>query len=119
VLDDDPSLREMIATALEMRGATVVVAANLAEALRAEGPFKLAIVDLMLGEQRGDAAIARLRNAGSVRLAMLASGMELPRRFTANGEPNAVLRKPFELQDLYERVAEVLSREPSDRKSTG
>jgi two-component system, OmpR family, response regulator len=115
VLDDDPSLREMIATALQMRGAEVVAAASLEEALAAEGPFKLAITDLMLGEQRGDLAIAQLRDAGLVDLALMVTGTELPQRFAARGEPDAVVRKPFELQDLFESVAEVLGRGHTDK----
>ncbi len=119
VLDDDPSLREMIGTALQMRGAEVVLAANLNEALRAQGPFKLALVDLLLGDQRGDAALAHLRAVGTVNAAMIVTGSELPRRLAPGGEPDAVLRKPFELRDLYERVAEVLSRERGSRNAAG
>jgi CheY-like chemotaxis protein len=119
VLDDDPALRDMIATALEMRGAQVVAVSSLADALQTTGKFKLALVDLMLGDQRGDVAIARLRAAGMISTAMIVTGTEPPRRFAPNGEPDALLRKPFELQDLYERVAEVLSRERDSKTAAG
>jgi signal transduction histidine kinase/CheY-like chemotaxis protein len=111
VLDDDASLREMIATALHMRGAQVQSAGTLDEALALTGPFDVAVIDYILGEQRGDAAIAALRNAGSVARALLVSGTELPRQLAQGGEPDGVLRKPFELNDLFERVSGLLADE--------
>jgi two-component system, cell cycle sensor histidine kinase and response regulator CckA len=108
ILDDDASLREMIATALEMRGAEVCPAASLGEALALEGPFRLAVVDFLLGDQRGDVALSRLRAAGVVDRALLVTGTDVPRKLIVGGEPDAVLRKPFELDELFERVGELL-----------
>jgi signal transduction histidine kinase/CheY-like chemotaxis protein len=108
VIDDDASLREMIGTALRMRGAVVELAANLSDALKLQGPFKLAVVDYLLGEQRGDVALARLRAAGLVETGLLVTGTEVPRKLVAGGEPDGVLRKPFELNELFERVAELI-----------
>jgi signal transduction histidine kinase len=116
VLDDDTSLREMIATALQMRGAKVQSAATLEDALRYDGPFDVAVIDYLLGDQRGDAAIAALRAAGSVERALLVTGTELPRQLAVGGEPDGVLRKPFELNDLFERVSGLLARD-ADRRS--
>lgn len=118
VLDDDTSLREMIATALQMRGAEVSSAATLEDALALRGPFDVAVVDYILGDQRGDAALAALRNAGTVRRALLVSGTELPRQLAAGGEPDGVLRKPFELNDLFERVSGLLAEEAARRSRT-
>jgi two-component system cell cycle sensor histidine kinase/response regulator CckA len=118
IIDDDASLREMIATALEMRGAEVCPAASLAEALKLQGPFRLAVVDFLLGDQRGDVALARLRAEGVVDRALLVTGTDVPRKLVAGGEPNAVLRKPFELDELFERVAELLEpAAPSNRRT--
>jgi signal transduction histidine kinase len=109
VLDDDQSLREMIATALQMRGARVLVAASLDDALRLQGAFDVAVVDYLLGDQRGDIAIAALRHAGLATRCLLVTGTELPEQLVAGGEPNAQLRKPFELNDLFDCVADMLS----------
>jgi two-component system, cell cycle sensor histidine kinase and response regulator CckA len=117
VLDDDASLREMIGTALQMRGAEVVLASRLSDALAEQAPFKLALVDLRLGDERGDAALARLRAAGLVNAALLVTGADLPSFLVEGGEPDGVLRKPFELDDLYERIAEVLGEEASAVRS--
>jgi CheY-like chemotaxis protein len=107
ILDDDASLREMIGTALQMRGAQVELAANLNEALQLQGPFRLAVVDYLLGDQRGDVALARLRAAGVVDLGLLVTGTEVPRKVVPGGEPDGVLRKPFELNELFEQVTEL------------
>ena len=108
----------MIATALQMRGAEVVLAASLGEALQQKGPFTLALIDFLLGDQRGDAALARLRAAGIVTAGLFVTGTDVPRKLAPDGEPNGVLRKPFELDDLFERVAEVLGQERDDRSAT-
>jgi signal transduction histidine kinase/CheY-like chemotaxis protein len=115
VLDDDTSLREMIATALQMRGADVRSAATIDEALEHQGPFDVAVIDYILGEQRGDAAIAALRRSGAVKRALLVSGTELPSQLEEGGEPDGVLRKPFELTDLFDRVSGLLAEEAARR----
>jgi signal transduction histidine kinase/CheY-like chemotaxis protein len=115
VLDDDSSLREMIATALQMRGAHVRSASTVDDALKLSGPFDVAVIDYILGEQRGDAAIAALRRAGAVKRALLVSGTELPRQLEEAGKPDGVLRKPFELNDLFERVSGLLAEEAGRR----
>jgi DNA-binding response OmpR family regulator len=119
IIDDDASLREMIGTALQMRGAQVELAGNLNEALQLQGPFRLAVVDYLLGEQRGDVALARLRAAGVVDSGLLVSGTDVPRKLVPGGEPDAVLRKPFELSELFERVAELIASERGRQTATG
>ena len=119
VVDDDASLREMIGTALQMRGAEVVLAASLNEALQAGGPFNLAVVDYLLGDQRGDAVLAALRAAGQVSVGLLVTGTDVPRRLISGGEPDAILRKPFELNDLFEQVGELLNSRRARQSCTG
>ncbi|HEX4351976.1 MAG TPA: ATP-binding protein, partial [Polyangiales bacterium] len=118
VVDDDASLREMIGTALQMRGAQVELAASLNEALAQSGPFKLVIIDYLLGDQRGDVALAMLRASGIVDVGLLVTGTEVPRKLLPGGEPDGILRKPFELNELFERVAELI-RPDRPRRATG
>jgi signal transduction histidine kinase/CheY-like chemotaxis protein len=108
VVDDDEGLREMIATALGMRGAEVVAVDTPEAALREQGPFLLAVVDLLLPGMRGDALVAALRARGVITRAMLVTGTELPEDVAEAGRPDMVLRKPFELEDLFERLADLL-----------
>ena len=102
VIDDDLGLREMISTALGMRGAEVVAVDRAEAALVQKEPFAVAIVDLLLPGMRGDALLARLREARLVEIGMLMTGTELPNALAAGGRPDVLLRKPFELEELFE-----------------
>lgn len=118
VVDDDRSLREMTATALSVRGAEVVAVGTPREAMAAEGTFDLALVDMLLPETTGDALLKALRTSGKVMNGLLVTGTEISQlRLIPGGEPNGVLRKPFRLDDLFERVAETLGK-PSARDAS-
>jgi signal transduction histidine kinase/ActR/RegA family two-component response regulator len=110
VVDDDDALREMIGTALSLRGADVVTAANGDEARSAEGRFDIALIDMMLDECRGDELLASLRRRGSVSAAMLVTGAVQKPRLVAGGEPDDWVRKPFEVSQLVERIRRTLER---------
>lgn len=113
VVDDDASLREMIAAALAMRGAEVVAVGSPEAALAERGPFALAVVDLRLPEVSGDVLASRLRASGIAQRVLLITGMEPPDQYAPGGAPDAVLRKPFELEDLFDEITRLLSARPS------
>jgi CheY-like chemotaxis protein len=119
VVDDDAGLREMIATALSMRGAEVVCVADAKGALEQPGPFALAIIDLLLPGMRGDELLARLRALGVTHTGMLVTGTEPPLELADGGTPDAVLRKPFELEDLFQRLSELLGKRPESSSVAG
>lgn len=116
VVEDDLGLREMIATALSMRGAEVTAVDGSDAALAQRMPFSLAIIDLLLPGMRGDALLARLRDARLVERGMLMTGTELPAGISAGGQPDALLRKPFELEELFEGVAAAVAGEALARR---
>jgi signal transduction histidine kinase/ActR/RegA family two-component response regulator len=118
VVDDDLGLREMISTALSMRGAEVVAVGSAEAALAQPGPFALAIVDLLLPDMRGDALLARVRKAQLAPVGMLVTGTELPANLAPDGQPDVVLRKPFELEELFEGLAAALSSERASSRSS-
>src|SRR5690606_34377657 len=100
VVDDDAAMRSMVRTALELQGARVHTAAGAEEALEIEEEFfELALVDLSLGAARGDELLARLRAQERVGCAILVTGSPDLELDPASA-PDAVLRKPFELEDL-------------------
>ena len=120
VVEDDDGVRSLIETALIVAGASPVGVATAAEAARAVGPFALALVDLILPDQRGDHLIAALRRAGTVVRAALVSGASEPPDLHAEGHPDAVLRKPFESQEvvaLAERLVETAAAPGDDGES--
>lgn len=107
VVDDDEAMRALVRTALELQGAQVRTAAGIEDALALEGPFVLALVDLSLGADRGDALLARLRAAGRVDRAILITGSP-DAELDPLGAPDVVLRKPFELEELTRTIDAVL-----------
>jgi CheY-like chemotaxis protein len=111
VVDDDSAVRSMIATALELQGARVHASPSCEDARTVEGDFDLALVDLSLGDGRGDELIAELRASGRVERAMLLTGSS-EGDLSPAGEPDAVLRKPFELDDLVRAIDHLLARAP-------
>lgn len=110
VVDDDDALREMVATALTLRGADVVQAKGSEQAKLAEGRFDIALIDMMLDEYRGDELLAALRRRGTVSAAMLVTGTVQKPRLVPGGEPDDWLRKPFDLGHLVERIRRTLDR---------
>jgi signal transduction histidine kinase/CheY-like chemotaxis protein len=116
VVEDDLGLREMIATALGMRGAEVVAVESAEAALAQRQPFAIAIIDLLLPGMRGDMVLGRLREAGLVECGMLMTGTDLPAGLSGAGRPEFLLRKPFELEELFEGVAAALAAGPSARR---
>jgi hypothetical protein len=71
----------------------------------------------LLGDVRGDALLAALRHAGVARLGLLMTGAEMPESLAPGGTPDAALRKPFELEELFETLADVLKRGANERRS--
>lgn len=112
VVDDDAAMRSLVRTALELNWADVTVAANREEALAAAGSFDLALVDLALENERGDDLIAELRGLGRLRRAILMTGSASLEPEATRGS-DAVLRKPFELDELHRMIESLLSDEPA------
>jgi signal transduction histidine kinase/ActR/RegA family two-component response regulator len=110
IVEDDDPLREMMATALGLRGARVTAVRNIHEARNVTGHFDIALIDLALDECRGDELLVSLRRRGIVSTAMLVTGSVQKPRIMAGGEPNDWLRKPFELSELVERIQRTLAR---------
>ena len=110
VVDDDQALREMLATALSLRGAEVVSVRSSQEALLLGERFDIALIDMMLDDCRGDELLALLRQRGNVDAAMLVTGAVQKPRLVPGGEPDDWVRKPFEISHLVERIRRTLER---------
>ena len=111
VVDDDEAMRSMIRTAFEIQGAHVTTARGFEDAVRLNGPFDVALVDLALGDGRGDELIAELRCDHRVPKAILLTG-STDADLDPAGAPDAVLRKPFELDELHRVLESVLESSP-------
>jgi anti-sigma regulatory factor (Ser/Thr protein kinase)/CheY-like chemotaxis protein len=110
VIDDDPSIRELLEVALSLRGARVMVTTEVDDARRllARGEVDVALVDETLGENASGAAF------------LLEMALIAPRvgRVLMTGAPSVdhvptaargiVVRKPFLLDDVVRALAVAL-----------
>lgn len=108
VLDDETSIRGLVTTALSLSGISAVGIAGPSEV--PDGTFELALVDLRLGEYDGLAVARDLVASGRVRRIVLMTGAPVGQR---PHDVLAIVRKPFDLDELAARIAEWTAPEPA------
>ena len=113
VVEDEPTLRETLADALESDGFRVVVAADGAEALtrfRADKP-DLVLLDLMLPELSGIEVTRIVRAESAVPIVMLtAKDSELDKVVGLELGADDYVTKPFSLRELSARIRALFRR---------
>lgn len=113
LVDDEPTLRETVAEALEADGYRVVSAADGREALvrfRAERP-DLVLLDLMLPELSGIEVCRIIRAESGVPILMLtARSSEIDKVVGLEVGADDYVTKPFSLRELTARVHALLRR---------
>jgi DNA-binding response OmpR family regulator len=113
VVDDEPSIGEVVSIYLRRAGYQVAVARNGREALDAleKEPPDLVVLDLMLPEVDGLEITRRLRAGGDIPIIMLTARREEADRIAGleMGADDYVV-KPFSPQELVSRVKAVLRR---------
>jgi two-component system, OmpR family, response regulator ResD len=113
VVDDDPTVTEVVASYLDRAGFAVDTAADGPGALAraAASPPDLVVLDLMLPGLDGLQVCRRLREAGPVPVVMLtARGDEEDRILGLEIGADDYVTKPFSPRELVLRVASVLRR---------
>ena len=118
VVDDDPTVREVVITYLTKAGHTVTSAADGKEALAsvAQSPPELVVLDLMLPGVDGLEVCRRLRESSDIPVIMLtAKGTVSDRVVGLEQGADDYVTKPFSPRELVLRVDSVLRRttEPS------
>ncbi len=113
VVDDEPTLRETLAEALEQEGLRVITAADGKEALeqfRAGSP-DLVLLDLMLPQLSGIEVCRILRHESSVPIIMLtARDGEIDKVVGLELGADDYVTKPFSLRELMARIRAQLRR---------
>ena len=113
VVDDEPTLRETLAEALEQDGLRVVTAADGREALerfRAESP-DLVLLDLMLPQLSGIEVCRIMRRESAVPIVMLtAKDSEIDKVVGLELGADDYVTKPFSLRELMARIRAQLRR---------
>lgn len=117
VADDDPDIRELVRFKLEQAGHEVVAAADgdaAIDAVRHQGPFDLAILDIMMPRRTGLEVCEALRVAETTRnlpvllLTAKAQESDVERGFAVGADDYIV--KPFSPRELMSRVTVALAR---------
>ncbi len=113
VVDDEPTLRETLAEALEQDGLRVVTAEDGKEALeafRAESP-DLMLLDLMLPQVSGIEVCRIIRRESSLPIIMLtAKDSEIDKVVGLELGADDYVTKPFSLRELMARIRAQLRR---------
>jgi DNA-binding response OmpR family regulator len=121
VVDDEPSIGEVVSIYLRRAGYQVVVARDGQEALEAlaKQPPDLVVLDLMLPKVDGLEITRRLRAEGDTPIIMLTARREEADRIAGleMGADDYVV-KPFSPQELVSRVKAVLRRTRSSAPSS-
>jgi DNA-binding response OmpR family regulator len=113
VVDDEPTLRETLAEALEADGFRVITAADGREALACfrEHRPELVVLDLMLPEMSGIEVCRILRRESGVPILMLtAKSSELDKVLGLELGADDYVTKPFSLRELTARIHSLLRR---------
>jgi DNA-binding response OmpR family regulator len=113
VVDDEPTLRETLADALEADGFRVVTAADGREALARfrEHLPELVVLDLMLPELSGIEVCRIIRQESGIPILMLtAKSSELDKVLGLELGADDYVTKPFSLRELSARIRALLRR---------
>ena len=117
VVDDEPSIRLLCRVNLELGGYAVLEADNLEEARRqlAGGGVSVMLIDVHVHGQDGRDLVRELRKQGtSMRIALITGTVDLSTAERAGAD--AVLEKPFRLEQLLQVVQQLDARVDSRRK---
>jgi len=118
VVDDAPTILELLSGSLRLTGFEVMTAASGAEATRAvtSGRPDLVLLDVMLPDGDGFEVLRRIRSGGAeVPVIFLTARDEVPDRvqgFAVGGDD--YVTKPFSLEELLGRIRAVLKRTRPD-----
>src|ERR1700727_749057 len=118
VVDDEPTILELLSGSLRLAGFEGATAATGDEAVRAAASSRpdLVLLDVMMPDGDGFEALRRLRSGGSeVPVIFLTARDEVPDRvkgFDIGGDD--YVTKPFSLEELLGRIRAVLKRTRPD-----
>jgi len=105
VVDDDPSIVEVISEILTAEGHEVVAAENGAEALEKVDGESLILLDMRMPVLDGWGFVERFRAAGKRSPIVVMTAAENARRWADEIRAEGYLAKPFEMDTLIAAVA--------------
>jgi two-component system cell cycle sensor histidine kinase/response regulator CckA len=123
VVDDDREVRGVASRVLRDAGCDVLEAATSDEARRIcedhDGPIDLGLVDVVLGDGRGDALAGGLREQRPSMQIILMSGYAAGALGAGGATPPRLLAKPFTPSELRAAVARAADAQPPSGDASG
>jgi CheY-like chemotaxis protein len=115
VVEDNPDVRQVIAGSLQMLGYSVTQARDGGAGLAAleEGTPDLLIVDYAMPDMTGAEVLTQVQARWPELPVILATGYADMRTVEQLIGPDAILRKPFDINDLADAVQVALARRKS------
>lgn len=112
VVDDDPGLRALLATTLELEGHAVLTAADghIALALIEESHPQLILLDKAMPKLDGPAFAQELRARGFTTPIVVISGSDGGNGFARDIQADGFIRKPFKVPHLLDTVEALIAR---------
>ena len=111
IIEDDPSLSDLLRQVLEDEGHRAIVASTLDEAEQAarDEPFELVLADLIEFDLRsGPGSVQALRSVAGDRPVLLCTGQPGAQTLADTPGLAGVLQKPFDLDELLSCVDSAL-----------
>jgi DNA-binding response OmpR family regulator len=111
IVDDEPTIREVVEQYLRREGYQTTIAANGEEAVARAGDADLIVLDLMLPKMDGLEVCRQIRSTRDVPIIMLTAKTEEVDKLVGLGiGADDYVTKPFSPRELVARVAAVLRR---------
>jgi CheY-like chemotaxis protein len=120
IVDDEDSMRQLVARAITMDGHEITTAADGAEALEilgsADSPFDLLLTDIQMPIMDGIAlALASARDFPEMTILLMTGYAEQRERASGlNAIAHDVVTKPFSVADIRTAVADALASRKSE-----
>ena len=120
VIDDDASVREVLAMALENAGHVVDTAENGGEAIRKSNAnfYNLALIDVRLPDMEGTRLLADMKDTMPKMVKIIVTGYPGLQNAveSVNKGADAYVVKPFKMEGLLKTVGECLKKQEEAKK---
>ncbi len=120
VIDDDESVRTVLATVLEESGYTVETAASGKEGIEKTntGFFNLALIDMRLPDMEGTQVLARVKDMTPKMRKIIITGYPSVQNAVEalNKGAHAYIMKPFDMEKVLKTIEEQLKTQKEEKK---